>query len=377
MKKSLLKILLCLFLFGSGCYLTNKADSELIPFVDNFRMLIDGKKTDLYVLKNKNGMQAAITNYGGRLVALIVPDKDARPTSAVVGFDSLSGYINSTEPYFGATIGRYGNRIADGQFVLDGKSYQLSVNNGPNTLHGGKNGFQYKVFDAMQTGDSVLVLTYHSANMEEGFPGDLQVKVTYRLTSNNELKLDYWAITDKPTVVSLTNHAFFNLNGEGTGTINDHLLQLNADHYLPVDSTLIPFGKPAEVKGTPFDFTSLAPIGKGLAQNDQQLKFGKGYDHNFILNNPGLDHIAGQVIGDESGIVMKVYTTELGLQLYGGNFMQSKNKLRRGNDDFRTAFCLETQHFPDSPNRPDFPSTVLRPGEVYHSRSVYAFSIEK
>jgi len=377
MKRNLLKISLCFFLFGSGCYLNNRADSGLIPLADNFKLRISGKQTDLYVLKNSNGMQAAITNYGGRLVALIVPDRDARPTSVVVGFDSLSGYINSTEPYFGATIGRYGNRIAGGQFSLDGKSYQLSVNNGPNTLHGGKNGFQYKVFDAMQTGDSVLVLTYHSADMEEGFPGNLQVKLTYRLTSGNELKMDYRAITDKPTVVNLTNHAFFNLNGEGAGTINNHLLQLDADHYSPVDSTLIPFGESVEVKGTPFDFTSLVPIGKGLDWKDKQLDFGKGYDHNFILNNPGLDHIAGQVIGDKSGIVMKVYTTEPGLQFYGGNFMQSKNKLRKGNDDFRTAFCLETQHFPDSPNHPNFPTTVLRPGEVYRTSSIYAFSVEK
>ncbi|MDR6784992.1 aldose epimerase family protein [Pedobacter africanus] len=371
---SLMVMLYGLSLLAAGCYPNSKADENLVPTVKNFECQIDGKKTSLYVLKNNSGMRAAITNYGGRLVSLTVPDKKGHPTNVVVGFDSLKGYMNSTEPYFGATIGRYGNRIAGGKFILDGVSHQLSINNGPNTLHGGKQGFQYKVWDAKQIGDTVLALTYIAKDGEEGFPGKLRARVTYTLTADNKLKLHYEAITDKPTVVNLTNHAFFNLNGEGSGTINEHVLQINAARYTPVDSTLIPIGKPELVKGTPFDFTAPLAIGLRLEEPNEQLAFGKGYDHNYVLNGSGISVLAAQVSGNKSGITMKIYTTEPGLQFYGGNFMQSKNKLRKGMDDFRTAFCLETQHFPDSPNHPGFPSTVLRPGQLYQSHSVYAFS---
>lgn len=354
--------------------------SSSIPGKNNFHQMIDGKQVDLFILKNRNNVQAAITNYGGRLVSLLVHDKDNRLVDVVAGFDSVQQYQTSTEPYFGATIGRYGNRIAKGKFSLDGVSYSLFTNNGPNTLHGGKKGFQAVVWDAKQIGDSILELSYLSKDMEEGFPGNLQVKVVYQLTANDELKLTYEASTDKKTVVNLTNHAFFNLNGAGSGTINDHLLFMNADRFTPVDSTLIPTGQIVPVANTPFDFRSLTAIGKNLNANDVQLKNGSGFDHNFVLNTnttSSLNH-AATVVGNKTNIQMDVYTEEPGLQFYGGNFMQSKNQMKGGSrDDFRTAFCLETQHFPDSPNQPSFPSTVLAPGKSYHSMSIYQFSVKK
>jgi len=345
-----------------------------------FQLTMDEKKTDLYVLKNSSGMQAAITNYGGRIVGLLVPDKNGKLTDVVIGFDSVQQYQNSTEPYFGATIGRYGNRIAKGKFTLDGKQYTLATNNGFNTLHGGKKGFHFVVWDAKQMGDSVLELTYLSKDMEEGYPGNLNVKVTYTITNSNELKIDYEATTDKKTVVNLTNHAFFNLNGQGSGTINNHMLMINADGYTPVNSTLIPTGKIEPVANTPFDFRKPTTIGINVDANDVQTKNGNGYDHNFVLNaNKGTGlNTAAIITGDKTGIEMEVLTQEPGLQFYGGNFMQSKNKMKDGGmDDFRTAFCLETQHFPDSPNQPSFPSTVLEPGKIYATTSVYRFSTKK
>ena len=346
----------------------------------NFETAINGKQTNLYVLKNHNGMTASIINYGGRLVSLMVPDNNGKMRDVVVGFKSVQDYINSTEPYFGATIGRYGNRIAKGKFSLDGKQYTLFTNNGANTLHGGKKGYQAVVWGAKQINDSTLELTYLSKDMEEGFPGNLNVKVIYSLTDGNGFKCEYEATTDKKTVVNLTNHAFFNLNGEGTGSILNHTVQIYADKYNPVDTGLIPSGKLAPVAGTPFDFTKATTIGARINDSSEQLKNGKGYDHNFVLNGTkvnGLNH-AATVTGDKSGIVMNVYTQEPGLQFYSGNFMQSKNTFKGGSkDDFRTAFAMETQHFPDSPNQPSFPSTVLKPGDVYKTNSVYVFSTVK
>ncbi len=354
--------------------------SSKMPSEKSFQTIIDGKKTDLYTLKNHNGMQAEITNYGGRLVSLFVPDKNGKITDVVVGFKSVQDYENSTEPYFGATIGRFGNRIAKGKFSLDGKQYTLFTNNGANTLHGGKKGYQAVVWDAKQLNDSTLELKYLSKDMEEGFPGNLNVKVTYSLTADNGFKCEYEATTDKKTVVNLTNHAFFNLNGEGSGSILNHVVQIYANQYTPVDTGLIPTGKLAPVAGTPFDFTKPATIGSRIEANDEQLKNGKGYDHNFVLNGTkvnGMNH-AATVAGDQSGIVMDVYTMEPGLQFYSGNFMQSKNTFKGGSkDDFRTAFAMETQHFPDSPNQPGFPSTVLKPGDLYKTSSVYVFSTKK
>ncbi|MEE1944114.1 aldose epimerase family protein [Pedobacter sp. KR3-3] len=344
---------------------------------DSFKTTIDGKAVALYSLVNAKHIEAKFTNYGGRLVSLLVPNKAGKMVDVVVGLPSAKAYEEATEPYFGATIGRYGNRIAQGKFKLDGQVYALFANNGPNTLHGGKKGFQYVVWDAKQPNAHTLELSYLSKDMEEGFPGNLRVKVTYTLTDDNELKMDYEATTDKNTVVNLTNHAFFNLNGEGSGDILQHSLQLYANYFLPVDSTLIPTGKLQQVAGTPFDFTQPQSIGSRINEQNEQLAFGKGYDHNYVLNKTkasGMYH-AATVKGDKSGIVMDIYTQEPGLQFYSGNFMQSKNTFKSGaKDDSRTAFCLETQHFPDSPNQPNFPSTLLKPHQVYHTSSVYKFS---
>ena len=355
-------------------------DNHSIPDKKNFETTIDGKQTDLYVLKNHNGMEAAFTNYGGRLVSLIVPDKNGKMTNVVAGFNNVEGYVKSTEPYYGATIGRYGNRIAKGKFTLDGKQYQLSVNNGVNTLHGGKKGFQYVVWNADKLNDSTIRFTYLSKDGEEGFPGNVNVKVIYSLTGDNSLKCEYEATTDKTTVVNLTNHAYFNLNGEGSGTILNHIVQIYAEKYNPIDSSWIPLGPIATVKGTPFDFTKPTTIGARINDDNQQLKNGQGYDHNFVLNGTkvdGLNH-AATVTGDKSGIVMNVYTQEPGLQFYSGNFMAGKNTFSNGSkDDYRTAFAMETQHFPDSPNEPSYPSTVLKPGQLYKTYSLYNFSTSK
>lgn len=340
-----------------------------------FEKTIDGKRTSLYFLKNQNRMQAAITNYGGRLVSLLVPSPNGNLTDVVLGFDNIDQYQTSTEPYFGAIVGRYGNRIANGQFTLDRKVYKLLKNNGPNSLHGGKKGFQDVVWDAHLINDQVLELTYLSKDMEEGFPGNLSVKVTYSLSNDNQLKIDYEATTDKKTVVNLTNHAFFNLDGEDNrSTIHNHRLIIYADHCLPVNNNMIPIGKIASVTNTPFDFRKPVLIGKGIDADDEQIKNGNGYDHTFVLNEDHENNLKlAAVVTGEKGITMEVLTEEPGMQLYTGNFLQSKNNLRGGKDDFRTALCLETQHFPDSPNQPGFPTTVLEPGDIYRTSSVYRF----
>lgn len=344
-----------------------------------FQRNIDEKTTGLYILKNGKNATAAFTNYGARIISLQVPDQSGKLTDVVVGFSGVNEYINSTEPYFGATIGRYGNRIARGKFTLDGREYHLFTNNGVNSLHGGKKGFQDVVWDANQINDQSIEFSYFSKDMEEGYPGNLKVTVTYTLTDDNELSIDYHASTDKKTIINLTNHAFYNLNGEGSGSILNHQLQINAEKFNPVDSTLIPSGKPSGLNGSPFDFRKLSVIGSRIEEENIQLKYGKGYDHNYILNRTDSDQLfhAARAVGDRSGIIMDVFTTEPGLQFYSGNFMQGKNTFKNGSkDEFRTAFCLETQHFPDSPNRPDFPSTILDKGESYKSKTVYKFSVK-
>ncbi|OYX86136.1 MAG: galactose-1-epimerase [Flavobacteriales bacterium 32-34-25] len=345
----------------------------------NFDAIIDNKETHLYWIEN-NGIKAAFTNYGGRLVGLWMKDKNGKLTDIVIGMNSVSGFQKSTEPYFGATIGRVGNRIAKGKFTLEGKQYTIPLNNNGNTLHGGIKGFQDVVWDAAKTNNNTLVFTYTSPDMEQGFPGTLKVKVIYTLTAAKGLKMEYEATTDKTTVINLTNHAFFNLNGEGSGTILNHQMQIFANQFTSVDSGLIPTGELKDVAQTPFDFTAVHTIGERIDVENEQLKFGKGYDHNYVLNDLKTGEMihAASVLGDKSGIVLDVYTQEPGLQFYSGNFMQSKNILKSGiKDDFRTSFALETQHFPDAPNHSNFASITLKPGQKYHTVSEYRFSVKK
>jgi aldose 1-epimerase len=358
---------------------TTKSQPMQTPDAKAFQQTIDGKPSNLYVLKNSN-IVAAITNYGARVVSLLVPDKNGKMTDVVVGFDNVNDYTQGSDTYFGAIVGRYGNRIAKGKFELDGKEYTLPTNNGPNSLHGGDTGFSRKVWDAQQLNDSTLQLTYVSKDGEEGYPGTLTAKVTYTVMGNQGLKIDYHATTDKKTVVNLTNHSYFNLNGQGSGTINNHLVMINADKFTPVDSTLIPTGSLESVANTPLDFRSPTTIGARINDTSSlQLKYGKGYDHNFVIN-PTNDSLtkAAEVMGDQSGIVMDVYTDQPGMQFYGGNFMDGSHTIKGGKkDNYRTAFCLETQHYPDSPNHPDFPSTTLSPGEVYKTTTIYDFSVKQ
>lgn len=344
-----------------------------------FSKIVYGKKTGAYKISNGQ-MTALFTSYGARIVGLWIADQNGVATDVVVGFKNIDGYLNSTEGYFGATIGRYGNRISEGKFTLDGVEYQITLNNGTNALHGGKKGFQDVVWDVEQPDSKTLIFSYLSKDGEEGFPGNLSTKVTYSITDDNELRMEYAATTDKKTPVNLTNHAFFNLNGEGSGDILNHSVQIFADKFNPVDSALIPTGQLQSISNTPFDFNSAKTIGERINADNEQLKFGKGYDHNFILNGKianGMRH-AATVKGDKSGIKMDIFTQEPGMQFYSGNFMQGKNTFKNGStDEFRTSFAMETQHFPDSPNQPSFPSTVLSPGEKYHTISIYKFSTEK
>lgn len=342
----------------------------------------DGEPVDLYTLKNKNGVEAAITNYGGAVVSLKVPDRDGKLGDVVLGFDSVDGYVNNTS-YIGALIGRYGNRIGHAQFMLDGKTYTLAKNNGENTLHGGIKGFNRAVWTAKEIpakDGQALELTYLSKDGEEGFPGNLHVRVIYTLTDSNALKINYSATTDKDTVVNLTNHSYFNLAGPGSGDILDHVLMIEADKFTPVDSGLIPTGELRDVTGTPFDFRKPTPIGARINSDDEQIKLGGGYDHNFVLRRKPGDpfSLAARAVEPKTGRVMEVWTTEPGVQFYTGNFLDGSLHGKGGvSYTRRSAFCLETQHFPDSPNKPEFPATELKPGQRYHTTTIYKFSTEK
>jgi len=381
MKKIFLKALpfatLCLAVAFTSCNQKSDKGTQTAEQTDSLKYAttIDGKSVKLYTLKNKQGASVSITNYGGRVVSLLVPDKNNKLTDVVLGYDSIGAYRKKGEPFFGALIGRYGNRIGKGKFTLDGKEYTLQLNDGVNTLHGGTDGFFSKVWDAKQLDEQKLELSYVSNDGEAGYPGKLDVKVTYTLTDDNALQIDYLATTDKTTVVNLTNHAYFNLNGEGNNTILDHELTIDANAYTPVDSTLIPTGKLQPVAGTAFDFNKAKTIGKSIEENDQQLKFGKGYDHNFVLiHHDGKTAIA-TVKSPVTGITMEVYTVEPGLQFYSGNFLTGADKDGKGGKSYphRSAFCLETQHFPDAPNHANFASTVLKPGETYKTSTTYKF----
>ena len=339
----------------------------------------DGKSVEIYTLANSKGSEARIMTYGGTLVSLKVPDKNGKFSDIVLGYDSLADYQKATA-YFGALIGRYGNRIGKGKFSIGGKEYKLAINNGVNHLHGGLKGFDKVIWTAspsVEADGAHLELNYLSRDGEEGYPGNLNVKVEYVLTENNELKIEYSATTDKPTVVSLTHHSYFNLAGAGQGTILDHQLTLNADRFTPTDSGSIPTGELRSVKGTPFDFTKATAIGSRIEQNGEQLKFGNGYDHNFVLNKNGeVLSLAATVYESTSGRVLELFTTEPAVQFYTGNFLDGLIKGKSGqNYPRRSGFCLEAQHFPDSPNRPKFPSTVLRPGKTYRQTTIYKFSV--
>ena len=350
------------------------AEAESKMQKQSFGKTEDGQPVDLYILTNKNGVEAGVTNYGGTVVWLKAPDRNGKRDDVVLGYDTIDGYATG-KAYIGATVGRYANRIAHATFTLDGTTYALAKNDGDNHLHGG---FSKKVWTAKDVSSSAgqaLELTYLSKDGEEGFPGNLQVKVVYTLTDANELKIDYRATTDKDTVLNLTNHAYFNLAGQGNGNILQQQIMIKADRFTPIDSTSIPTGELRAVKGTPFDFATLTAIGARIDQDDQQLKFGKGYDHNWVLNNDkaGSLFLAADAYDPHSGRLLEVWTTEPGIQLYTGNFLDGIHGRDGKVYNRRDAFCLETQHFPDSPNRPSFPSTELKPGEHFQSTTIYKF----
>ena len=348
--------------------------------VEPFGKAEDGTAVNLYRLENANGLRAALTDYGAILVSLEVPDRDGNLDNIVLGFKDIDGYL-TRHPYFGATVGRYANRIAGGKFTVDGQEYTLAQNNGPNALQGGLKGFDKVVWDAEPAdgGDGPSVtFSYLRPDGEEGYPGNLSVRVVYTLTNDDELRIDYEATTDKATPVNLTHHSYFNLKGAGEGDVLDHVLMINADKYLPADDTLIPTGEIADVEGTPLDFTEPKPIGADIGQIEGD-QFAGGYDHCLVLDKPqeGALTLAARVSEPSTGRVMEIHTTEPGVQLYTGNFLDGSVVGAEGTPYQKHAgFCLEAQHFPDSPNQPAFPDTILRPGETYTQTTVHRFSTE-
>jgi aldose 1-epimerase len=394
LRSTLLLVLLCALLVGAAPAAAKgkPGSGKGLSISKSSFGSVDGTAVDKYTLSNAHGMSVSILTYGGIIQSLSVPDRRGRSANVTLGFDNIDGYTNAAyvkaNPYFGAIIGRYGNRIGGAQFSLNGNTYTLDKNNGPNSLHGGAKGFDKFVWAAQEVPGSNTVglqLSRTSAAGEgcsdlticTGYPGNLHVSVLFTLNNANQLRFDYTATTDAATVVNLTNHSYWNLAGEGSGTIYDHLLKLNASSYTPVDSTLIPTGAIDPVAGTPFDFTTFHAIGERIRNNDQQLVFGRGYDHNFVLNQPsgsGLNW-AAKLFDPSSGRKLTILTTEPGIQFYSGNFLDgtlygtSGHQYRQGD-----GLALETQHFPDSPNKPSFPSTRLDPGQTYRSATVYAFS---
>jgi aldose 1-epimerase len=372
-------ILLVFILFSCGKSPVIQPDSAsgLVPA--NFETVTEaGDTTHLYVLKNTNGMEVCVTNIGARIVSVWVPDKNGNFQDVVLGFDSVAQYIPVTTN-FGAIIGRYGNRIGGGSFTLDRVAYNVRQNDGKNTLHGGARGFHTRYFNIEQPDSLTLICHYFSKDGEEGFPANLDVTVTYKLTSDNALDINYEATTDRATIVNLTNHSYFNLSGDPNQTILDHLLYLNADAFTPTDVELIPTGKIEKVAQTPLDFTTLTVIGDRIDDTSNiNIEYGNGYDHNFVLNQGDINTVAAKVVSPSTGITLEVYTTEPGIQFYSGNFLDGSQTGKKGIAyQKRTALCLETQHFPNSPNIPKFPSTILRPEEVYNSRCIYKFDITR
>lgn len=366
-------------IFETIIYMKNKVTLSGLQ-IDAFNKQIDSKMTMLCTLTNKKGAELTITNYGAKIVSLMVPDRSGKLTDVVTGHNSIEEYLVSEEPYFGAICGRYGNRIAKGKFVLDGTVYdKLAINNGPNSLHGGLKGFNAVVWDLKQIDGQTVELKYTSADGEEGFPGQLETTVTYHFSDDNEVVIMYNAVTDKPTVLNLTNHSYFNLSGAGDPSIGDHLLTINADYYLPTDETAIPYGPKEKVEGTPMDFRTPYEVGARIDEDFEALNFGKGYDHTYILNKKEENELSfcARCVSPKTGIVMDVYTTQPGVQLYTGNWMTGNFEGKNGQRyPARAALCLETQHYPDSPNKPEYPTTILRPGEVFQSKTIYKFATE-
>ena len=374
-KKLILVILLLSFVF---CEQAKK--QKIVLEISSFQTEIEGKKTDLYQLKNEK-IEVYITNYGARIVSLLSPDREGIMGDVVLGFKSIADYQKAKTPYHGCLIGRYGNRIAKGKFKLNGATYELPINNNENHLHGGPDGFHNQVWEVIAVNQNSIVMTYVSKDGEMGYPGNLTVEVTYAV-NGNELSIAYKAKTDKATPVNLTNHAFFNLAGEARGSINDHLLMINASHFIPVDEGLIPLGEIQSVEDSPFDFRKAKTIGRDLNQqgSDIQLSRGGGYDHNFVLDkeSQGSMSLAARVVDPKSGRQMEIFTEEPGIQFYGGNFMDGSDVGKYGTKfKYRASFALETQHYPDSPNQPKFPSTILNPGDTYQTKSIYKFSNSK
>ena len=375
------KLFFALLLLLVSVALANAQGADILK--ESFGKTADGESVDIYTLKNHRGMQVRITNYGGIVVSLTAPDRNRKFADLVLGYNDLDSYLKPPFPYFGAIVGRYANRIAKGRFTLNGEEYKLAVNNGENTLHGGIKGFDKVVWKVKQVRTTpagpALFLTYLSKDGEEGYPGNLTVTVVYTLTNNNELKIDYTASTDKDTVTNLTHHSYFNLAGEGNGDILDHQLVLKANRFIPTDAGAIPTGELRNVAGTPFDFRTATAIGARINGDDEQLKLGKGYDHTWVINGrAGSLRQAAIAYEPKSGRVMEVWTTEPGVQFYTGNYLDGTITGKAGKPyPRRSGFCLETQHYPDSPNQPNFPTTTLKKGAVYRSTTIYRFSARR
>jgi aldose 1-epimerase len=377
---SWLRRYLILILFVSGLLCGHLSAEANHMKKELFGTTSDGRPVDLYTLSNSAGTEMRVTNYGGIIVSLRVADRNGKMADVVLGHDELKGYFDNS-PYLGAIIGRYANRIAGGKFKLDGVEYKLATNNGPNSLHGGLKGFNQALWDASTSfgdkGESIA-FSYTSKDGDEGYPGNLQIKVSYTLTNQNEVIVDYTATTDKATPVNLTQHTYFNLQGEGAGNILAHEITLHADRFTPVDKNLIPTGQILSVKGTPLDLTSPTSMGAHMDATFEQIALARGYDHNFVISrkNDSLE-LAARVREPVSGRVLEVYTTEPGIQFYTGNFLDGSIKGKQGHMyQQRSGFCLETQHFPDSPNHPNFPSTILRPGATFHSTTIFKFLVD-
>jgi aldose 1-epimerase len=369
------------YLFLLALLVFSCTGKQVPPTVDakNFDKALDGKQVKLFTLKNQKGMEITVTNFGGRIVSWLAPDRNGKMEDVVFGYDSIDGYLNAKESYFGAAIGRYGNRIARGEFSIGDIQYKLAQNNGVNSLHGGVNGFSKKIWEVVQNNPLELNCKLVSPDMDEGYPGELSVSMNYRLTNDNELIIQYEAKCDKPTVINLTNHSYFNLHGAGNGTILDHQLTLNADFFTPIDSTLIPTGEFTPVENTPFDFKKPTEIGTRINSDDQQIKYGLGYDINYVLVKSAdqVTALAATVFEPQSGRVLEVFTDQPGIQFYTGNFLDGTYPGKKGKIyGYRSGFCLETQHYPNTPNQPKFPSVQLNPDQVYTHTCIYKFSVK-